>query len=362
MDSEQPKFVKNLRRNLLLMLVGFVVLIFLLRFVGYGEIFRTIALINIGYILLMIVTKVISVLIFNYKTYLLSKSIKPISFWTLLPIHMAGALVNNLTPGPSVGGEPLKAYYLEKATGLRGSICFGLYTMDSLIFLAGTAIFMTLSIFFLIFSISSKLVGLKYMLAGWLALFIILGVLLVLFILKVSKNKKRFIALLRKIFNFRLFKFLRKYFKSSDDFVKEILSKHRAFTKTLKLLWGNKKTLWNVLFASIIWYPLQALGVWFLFKGMGFSVSFVHLVAVITVSMSVGFIIFVPGGTGAVEATTIILMTMLGVPASAITAAILLDRMVLYVMVYLFGYLCLSYIAMIYTTPGLMYKRLGKKV
>jgi len=344
------------------MLLGFVVLVILLKFVGYGEVFRTIALINIWFIFLMIGTKVVSLFVFNYKTYLLSKNIKPMSFWTLLPIHLAGALVNNLTPGPSVGGEPLKAYYLEKASGLRGSICFGLYTMDSLIFLVGTAIFMTISTFFLIFSISAKLVRLRYMLAGWFLLSLILGVLILFFILKVSKNKKRFIALLRKVFNFRLFKFLGKYFESSDAFVKAILSKHRAFTKTLKLLWGDKKTLWKVLLASIIWYPLQALGVWFLFKGMGFSVSFVRLVAVVTVSMSFGFLIFVPGGTGAVEAAVIVLMTMLGVPASVITAAILLDRVAYYVMTYFFGYLCLSYIAMIYTSHERMYNRLGKEV
>ena len=65
-----------------------------------------------------------------------------------------------------------------------------------------------------------------------------------------------------------------------------------------------------------------------------------------------------PGGTAAVESAIILLMSLLGVPASAITAAVLLDRAAYYIMTYVFGYLALSYVSMIYTAPGKMIKKL----
>tara|TARA_Y100000310_G_C20700453_1_gene829256 strand:- start:1299 stop:2321 length:1023 start_codon:yes stop_codon:yes gene_type:complete len=338
------------------MVIGFVILIVLLKFVGYGEILQSLALVNVGFLILMLGTKVLSLFIFNYKAFLLCKNIKPISFWKLLPIHLSGALVNNLTPGPSVGGEPVKAYFLEKATGMRGSKCFGLFTTDSLIFLVGTVIFMSLSTFYLIFSISFR--KLAYFLAGWFAIFIILSILMVLFIFKISRNKERMDRFLVRIYKFRLFKFIKKKFKTPEIFVKSFHSKQKAFMGTIKTLMIDKRTVLKVLGASLIWYPLQALGLWFLLSGMGLQVSFIRLVAVTTVSMSLGFIIFVPGGTGAVESAIILLMSLLGVPASAITAAVLLDRAAYYIMTYVFGYLALSYVSMIYTAPGKMIKKL----
>ncbi|MFH1450842.1 MAG: flippase-like domain-containing protein [archaeon] len=360
MAPSEPKFITNLKRNLFLMLVGFVVLIIVLKFIGYGEIFRTIAMINIWFILLMFGTKVLSALMFNYKVYLLSKNLKPISFWKLLPIHLAGSLVNQLTPGPSVGGEPLKAYYLEKATGYRGSICLGLYAMDSLIFMVGSAIFMIFSTLFLVWSI--QLEKLRYILLGWFAIALVFAIFVVLFVFKLSKNKDRFNNFLKRVYKFPLFKFLRKHFSSAEDFVRKLHSKRKAFITTLKHLSKDRKTLFYVLVVSILWYPLQAFGMWLLFVGMGIQVPFLRLMAVTTVSMSLGFLIFVPGGTGAYESAVILLMTMLGVSAKVITAAVILDRAGYYLLTYVVGYLALSYVTMIYASADRMYTRLETKL
>jgi hypothetical protein len=350
-----------MRKNILLISLGIIVLVTLLKFVGYREVFATISKINPIYILLVICIRPVSLFLFSFKTYFLSQKIpklKKISFWKYCLIQLSGMLVNNLTPGPSVGGEPLKAYYLEKATGMRGSACLGLYAMDSLVFMVTTFIFMSFSTFYLIFSIGIP--KLKYFLAIWFLICLIVAMVIVFVIFRLSKQKKRFEKLLRWLYKFPPLKILRKNAKSADKFVRSVNSKQKAFMSMLKHLWKDKKVLWTIFLAGFIWYLLQGLGLWFLFKGLGFSVPFFRLVAVMTISLSVGYLVFVPGGTGATEGSAVLIMSLLGVPASAITAVILVDRFTFYILTYLFGYLAISFLSMIYTTPGKMIKNLGK--
>jgi uncharacterized protein (TIRG00374 family) len=131
--------------------------------------------------------------------------------------------------------------------------------------------------------------------------------------------------------------------------------------KTLSHLWKDKFALWVVFLSGFVWYLLQGLGLWFLFRGMGYPIPFFRLVAVMTVGMSIGYLVFVPGGTGATEGSIVLIMSLLGVPASVITAVILVNRFVYYFMAYVVGYLALSYLSMIYTAPGKMIKHIGKK-
>lgn len=345
--AEAPKAVNNLRKSIILILLGLFVLSVVLRFfVTYRDVLSVILQIGPIFIILAFATKILSLLVFNYKVYILSKSMFKVSFWKLLPIHMAGALMNNLTPGPSVGGEPLKAYYLSEATGKRGSACLGLYVMDSLIFVISTAIFMFLSTFYLISKI--KFIRLKYFLVGWLVLSIIIAFIVLWAIFKLSKNKKRFNKILKFIYKFPLLKFLKRHFKTPEDFIEEIHVKRRVFIKTLKALWVDKPALFKNLVLSSIWYPLQALGLWLLFLGLGFHVPFLRLLSVTTISMSLGFFIWLPGGSGIYEGAVILLMTLLGAQTVTITATTIIDRAGYYVLTYLVGYFCLSYIAMKY--------------
>ena len=360
MDPYEPKFIKNVRQNITLISLGVIVLFVLLKVVGFKEVFRTIGMINPVFILLTICVFPVSIFLFTFKVYFLSRTlpIKKISIGKYALIHLSGVLFNNLTPGPSVGGEPLKAYYLEKATGTRGSVCFGLYAMDSLVFLVTTFIFMTFSTLYLIFSISIP--KLKYILLIWFAIFVISAIVVLFVVFKLSKQKKRFEKLLVWLYNFSLLKILRKHFKSSTIFVKAVRSKRKAFMETLSHLWKDKTALWLVFSLGFIWYLLQGLGLWFLFRGMGYAIPFLRLVAVMTVGLSIGYLVFVPGGTGATEGSIVLIMSLLGVPASIITAVILVNRFAYYVMAYLVGYLALSYLSMMYVAPGKMINFLNK--
>jgi uncharacterized protein (TIRG00374 family) len=230
--------------------------------------------------------------------------------------------------------------------------------MVSLVFLVTTFVFMTFSTFYLIFSIG--LIKLRYFLLIWFLVFIIAAIIVVFFIFKISKQKKRFEKLLRWIYKFSLCKFIRKNFKSSDKFVQQVRSKQKAFLGTIKYLWVDKKAIWVIFTVGFFWYLLQGFGLWLLFKGLGFSVPYFRLVAVMTISLSIGYLVFVPGGTGATEGAAVLIMSLLGVPASAIAAVILVDRFTYYLMGYGFGYLAISYLSMVYTTPGKMIKNFGK--
>jgi len=99
----------------LLLVLGLFTLSFLVWQIGPGKIYDAAAQVGPGALLVILIP---SLLMYVFEAYgwklTLGAASKQIAFWKLFAIRTAGEVVNMTTPTAYVGGEPLKAYLLQR--------------------------------------------------------------------------------------------------------------------------------------------------------------------------------------------------------------------------------------------------------
>jgi glycosyltransferase 2 family protein len=99
----------------LLLALGFLTLTLLVWHIGPGKIYEAATQVGPGALLVILIP---SLLMYVFEAYgwkiTLGSAAHGISFWKILAIRTAGEVVNMTTPTAYVGGEPLKAYFLQR--------------------------------------------------------------------------------------------------------------------------------------------------------------------------------------------------------------------------------------------------------
>jgi glycosyltransferase 2 family protein len=99
----------------LLLVLGLFTLSFLIWHIGPEKIYEAAAQVGPGALLVILIP---SLLMYVFEAYgwnlTLGAAAKEIAFWKLFAIRTAGEVVNMTTPTAYVGGEPLKAYLLQR--------------------------------------------------------------------------------------------------------------------------------------------------------------------------------------------------------------------------------------------------------
>jgi len=101
--------------RLFLLIVGLLTLVFIVWHIGPWRIYDAAAQLGPVALLVLLIPSVIMYVVEAYGWKVtLGPLAKDVPFWRLLAIRTAGEVVNMTTPTAYVGGEPLKAYLLEK--------------------------------------------------------------------------------------------------------------------------------------------------------------------------------------------------------------------------------------------------------
>jgi len=99
----------------LLLFLGFLTLTLIVWHIGPGKIYEAATQVGPGALLVMLVP---SLLMYAFEAYgwklTLDSAAHGIAFWRIFAIRTAGEVVNMTTPTAYVGGEPLKAYLLQR--------------------------------------------------------------------------------------------------------------------------------------------------------------------------------------------------------------------------------------------------------
>ena len=81
-----------------------------------------------------------------------------------------------------------------------------------------------------------------------------------------------------------------------------------------------------------------------MFKAFSYDVSFLAVIIVVTLSLLIGSIIFVPGGIGLIETVMISLYFSFGIGSSIAATVAVVDRFIFYFFSLFVGGLCLAYL------------------
>ena len=312
--------------------------------IGLSNLYRAITSANHGYFILAVVFQTSAILVKNLKWLIFVNGIKKASFFSLLPMSLAGCFVDTVTPGPQVGGGPLKAYFLSKRIKVDKATCLTTILVERITGVGVLLIFGICSLFFVLIFIQNVPAMLKILLE--FVMFLILGLPLLGYLLKVKYAKKSFkgITIISRIYYFGPFSYLRRRFKTLqafDDYIRQKLMKFRQ--TFLELSYDKKKVSLNIILAFVCWVLIFA-NTYVLFLAFDHHTSFFAIMIVVSLSIFLSYFMFMPGGAGITELLMIALYISFGISSTIAASVALLDRFIFYIFALGFGYISLIYL------------------
>ncbi|OWT32797.1 hypothetical protein BGI41_05805 [Methanobrevibacter sp. 87.7] len=318
-------------KTLLFLIFGLIIMGVMLWFIGIDEVFNALRMSNILYVILAILMEIIVYGLYTLRWEIINKIVDiDCDFNDLFPMVMLGLAVNNITPSGRGGGEPVRAYVLNKESHFPFEATFATVIADRAF---DTFPFILLSILTLI------LVIFNYSLDIWIIACLIIAVIIVIAvvvaIVYMSINENFGIKVTNGLI-WLLHKFSK---KDTEKREKRLIEAVNGFQETMKLTISNKKLILYALPLSLFIWILEIARVCVVFMAFGYPVSPLIIAESFILSVLIGFIPVLPGGVGLIDGSMILLFASAGIPSGISAAATVVERLISYWMTTFLGLL-----------------------
>ncbi|MCD4740038.1 flippase-like domain-containing protein [archaeon] len=286
------------------------------------------------YLLLALILQFLSILIVSmrWRWFLNATGYKTKKI-DIFMLSLAGQAMNAITPASRWGGEPIKAYLLQKKHGIPASAGMASIIVEKIADI----------IAFAIISIAAILYGFFYfdvpgniMLLMLLALFFTFSVLIALF----------YVSFIKKIRSEPIIRLIDRYNWITDRIpilgqykhtIEESLNNY--YTTIARI--GSHKSTWvvGVLFSLGYWI-IEVSRAYVIFLAFGITLNELPLAVIATayiVSSLIGSFPLLPGDLGIVEATMILIYSTTSIPVQVGGLVTIIDRMFSYWLVIVIG-------------------------
>jgi uncharacterized protein (TIRG00374 family) len=252
-----------------------------------------------------------------------------ISLGSLYIVSHAGMFFTNITPISKAGGEPFRAYFVNKRYGVPYSAGFASIIGEGILsippylvlLLVGLALKMRTSSLFVTIGILG-------------AAMCFFGGLIFLGYRFVAKNMGRGLIL-------RIIQRLRK-----EDNKLEIARSLERFYGNARTVLRDRKRAFLISVMSFLLYLVNICRVWLILLALGVHSSFLAPLLAVTVPVIAGIVPLLPGGLVAVEATMTAVLVWCGLPLPLALSATLIERGISYVLATIVGALAASYLGL----------------
>lgn len=301
-------------------------------FIGIEGIIEAFSNVRYEYFIIAIIVQMLAIVAITLRWRQIVKKTKiKIGFWKLFLINLAGLSMGNLTPSSRMGGEPLRAYFLNKyGSKTKDS---GLATIVSEKIIEGTSFIL---ISFLIILVVIQQVKVPAIIMSLLIMSFGACIFMVGVAAFIATNKNIASFIIRWIFS--TFSFVFKWFKKNPkEIEKKIMKSSDKFIKDSSELMKEKK-LW--LYGTIMTFTAWMLDVgrvYFVFLALGYQINISIIFASLAISGIAGFVPIFPGGAGIMESTMIIIYRSSNITLAIAGTSTILDRIISYWMLTFMG-------------------------
>lgn len=304
-------------RVIWLFLVGLFIFVGIFYFIGFDKLLNQLLKVYLPYFLVTIVVLVLFVLMWALRWWLFVRKTDPsVPYFDILKNHVVGLAVNNLTPVAKLGGEPVKAYILNRKHKI--SIGEGLATVLSdltLEFITSIGVVIVAMFLYITFTNPPFWIIL-------IVLFFLLVAFLVLAGLMEIQSERDLIPKFIRWFSNRS--------KRIEPHIERILDGYKEFQQAFRRGLKDRKTFTAGLTLSILLKITEISSFYFLFLSLGYEVSLITLVIIMGVNSMLLSIPATPGSLGILEGGLISTFILLGVPSAEASAAVFLQRLILF--------------------------------
>ncbi len=232
---------------------------------------------------------------------------------------------NNVTPG-AAGGEPLRAYLLNKFEGIPFDTAFASATADRVFEFFPFVLVSTLAAY-LIFTLN-----IGFLTSLIISLMIIVTMILFGLIIYVGLKKEVATRIIISIAK-RIYPYIKKLTSRDTSFsdIHDILVKYiETFTSGFQGVLRDHRMFFVGVLISFGMWGLDNFRFYLTFLAVGVHPPVVPMIIIYTIGILVTILPTLPGALGIREGVMIALFLPLGVPADVVLAVSLLDRVVTY--------------------------------
>lgn len=284
-------------------------------FVDIGEVIQTLVTVNLPIYLLAVACIGCSILFWSYRW----KTLINVRGYGLKVKNVIGALtvgfaLNNITPFAKLGGEPVRAYILEKKNGVNYTDGLASVLVDGSVYLITTQIFVIISLLFLPLVMSPP---------TWLAIGIItfegIMILFLFSFLGIYFDRNyilRFIDFFAKRIDF---------LKKRED---KIIKKYREFQIGFQECLQNKSAMGIALSSAFLGKVLNLVAYYFIFISLGYQIPLLHIFVIMGLLQIALTLPITPGSLGIYEGVFISGFVLLNVPVPIAASGVLLQRLI----------------------------------
>jgi glycosyltransferase 2 family protein len=332
------------RYSILLNLVVIGLMIFVLKDINFTEVLSLLKQINLFWFGAAFVSLGLMFVLWNFRfRNTLSGMLGPKKdFFYFFKVLFSGIFINTITPGSNVGGEPVRAYFLNKKFKRQKSKFLGVVFADKFFNMFVFGLFLIFSILFVLIYIKLPFV-LKIIFEVLLLSIVLISVILIYFNFK--KINFNFSGILKKIYKFKI---IQKKFEKFEKFESYIVRRIRNLVRFFKKGILNKRIFLIGILLSFLGWILNYSASYFLFFAFDIRVSFLSVIIVMTLSYAIGDLSPIPGGIGLVESSMFLLYSAMGVTGSLAITVVLLSRIIYYFYALVLGGLSFAYLKLKY--------------
>ena len=328
------KETKTLIRNAVF-LIAIILFFLILDKIGFKNIYSTLKTTNPMFLFLSVASLFVSYIMWSFKWKTLLNGVVKVKFKDVFLNILSTEFVNNLTPGVSVGGEPLRAYYIAEEYKKPSTKIFTTVIIEKVI---NALIVISLVILAILFSV-------LFVEINWVVKLIssIIGILILLFILFFILKKADVLKKLKiKIKNTQFAKFIKgkKVYKKLRGGIAKTFG---YFVYSFKNLRKEKKILARVIIFGLLKWVFKILAVYFLVLSLNYNISPLIIVIVVIIAGLLGDVAFVPN-VGVTEVSMIALYVAFGVPGAVAALATVFYRLIYYMYALGFGAVSWNYL------------------
>lgn len=302
--------------QLLPWLAAALLLALVLRSVSLGQVWSALHHLESGELVILLLVNGMVLLTLNGRWWLILRGQGyDLPFLTLLAHRLAAFGISYFTPGPHFGGEPVQVLLVEQSHGVPRTTAVAAVSLDKTLELLVNFTFLTLGVLVVL---QSQLLG---MLVGWEAA-VLAGSLLLLPLLLLGlmwRGKRPFSALLAGAewlwprLGGPAWRRLRRGVRESER-------QMTAFCRKRPWVLGQA-----FIVSVLSWLALLA-EYWLLLRFLGVVLTPLQVVAMLTAAR-IAILLPLPGGLGTLEASQVLMLSLLGFPAAAGISVTLVIRM-----------------------------------
>lgn len=337
-ETNIPKISEPLhinKRTTVLFIIGIIILILLLFLIGIDKVWSAMSKLDVRILLLLIGLQVFIIFLHTLRwAIVLYDKIKnkEISFTSLFLATSVGLFSGNIVPAGSVVSEPIRAYILSKLDNFPMAKSFGSAIINLNLEILPVLLLIFISLYFVLADEISLYVALLLIIAA-----IVVGILSLVSFLSIVDRKRALKIVTFFIKLFSKFSFLKKRMSETKNKIDDIVSEFHDGAK-----YGLNIKIFGLgtIISFIIWF-FSFLRLYTIFIAIGYNIDIVVFVTVLVVVLIISYIPTLPGGIGIWEVSSTGLYTLLGVPSEYAAAAVIVDRIISYWFVSLFGYTAL---------------------